>query len=92
MRNILVALTALALTALLTVASAQAQPAANYPTQPIKVIVSVPAGGGVDTAMRIVAEGMRQRLASQSSSKIAAARPAISAPKPCSRPSPMVTR
>ena len=62
MRNILVALTALALTALLTVASAQAQPAANYPTQPIKVIVSVPAGGGVDTAMRIVAEGMRQRL------------------------------
>jgi tripartite-type tricarboxylate transporter receptor subunit TctC len=35
---------------------------ANYPNQPIKVVVVVPAGGGVDTAMRIVAEGMRQRL------------------------------
>ena len=56
MRNTLVALTTL-----LAAASAQAQPA-NYPAQPIKVIVAVPAGGGVDTAMRIVAEGMRQRL------------------------------
>jgi tripartite-type tricarboxylate transporter receptor subunit TctC len=55
MRNALVAL------ALLFPALAQAQPA-NYPSQPIKVVVSVPAGGGVDTAMRIVAEGMRQRL------------------------------
>jgi tripartite-type tricarboxylate transporter receptor subunit TctC len=55
MRNALVALT------LLFPALAQAQPA-NYPSQPIKVVVSVPAGGGVDTAMRIVAEGMRQRL------------------------------
>jgi tripartite-type tricarboxylate transporter receptor subunit TctC len=38
-----------------------AQPA-NYPSQPIKVIVTVPAGGGVDTATRIIAEGMRTRL------------------------------
>jgi tripartite-type tricarboxylate transporter receptor subunit TctC len=38
-----------------------AQPA-DYPSQPIKMIVTVPAGGGVDTATRIVAEGMRTRL------------------------------
>ena len=55
MRNALIAV------ALLVPAFAQAQPA-NYPNQPIKMIVVVPAGGGVDTAMRIVAEGMRQRL------------------------------
>lgn len=52
----------IAVTALFAVAPAHAQPAATYPSQPIKVIVSVPAGGGVDTAMRIVAEGMRQQL------------------------------
>jgi len=34
----------------------------DYPTQPIRIIVSVPAGGGVDTATRLVAEGLRQRL------------------------------
>ncbi len=52
----------LATALLLAATSARAQSAANYPNQTIKVIVSVPAGGGVDTAMRIVAEGMRQRL------------------------------
>jgi tripartite-type tricarboxylate transporter receptor subunit TctC len=36
--------------------------AQNYPTQPIRIVVSVPAGGGVDTATRLVAEGLRQRL------------------------------
>ena len=49
-----------AFAAMLALAPANAQ--SNYPNQPIKVIVVVPAGGGVDTAMRIVAEGMRQRL------------------------------
>jgi len=36
--------------------------AADYPNTPIKIIVSVPAGGGVDTVTRIVAEGLHQRL------------------------------
>jgi tripartite-type tricarboxylate transporter receptor subunit TctC len=43
--------------------SAWAQdPAANYPNRPIKLIVSVPAGGGVDTVTRIVAEGLHQKF------------------------------
>ncbi|MGA8969732.1 MAG: tripartite tricarboxylate transporter substrate binding protein [Pseudolabrys sp.] len=36
--------------------------AATYPNRPIKIIVCVPAGGGVDTVTRIVAEGLHQRL------------------------------
>jgi tripartite-type tricarboxylate transporter receptor subunit TctC len=37
-------------------------PAADYPNRPIKIIVCVPAGGGVDTVTRIVAEGLHQKL------------------------------
>ena len=44
-----------------TQAFAQGDPAANYPNQPIKIIVSVPAGGGVDTVTRIFADKLRQR-------------------------------
>jgi len=47
--------------ALIAASPAFAQPA-NYPNQPIRMIVTVPAGGGVDTAVRIVGEGVRQRL------------------------------
>jgi tripartite-type tricarboxylate transporter receptor subunit TctC len=48
---------------LLFAASASAQDAAaNYPNRPIKIIVSVPAGGGVDTVTRIVAQGLQQKL------------------------------
>jgi tripartite-type tricarboxylate transporter receptor subunit TctC len=36
--------------------------AATFPNRPIKIIVCVPAGGGVDTVTRIVAEGLHQRL------------------------------
>jgi tripartite-type tricarboxylate transporter receptor subunit TctC len=36
--------------------------AANYPNRPIHIIVCVPAGGGVDTVTRIVANGLQQRL------------------------------
>lgn len=36
--------------------------AANFPDQPIRVIVSVPAGGGVDTVTRIIADKMRGPL------------------------------
>ena len=36
--------------------------AANYPNKPIKIIVCVPAGGGVDTVTRIVAEGLHKKF------------------------------
>jgi tripartite-type tricarboxylate transporter receptor subunit TctC len=36
--------------------------AANYPNKPIRIIVCVPAGGGVDTVTRIVANGLQKRL------------------------------
>jgi tripartite-type tricarboxylate transporter receptor subunit TctC len=36
--------------------------AANYPNRPIRIVVSVPAGGGVDTVTRIVAHGLEQKL------------------------------
>jgi tripartite-type tricarboxylate transporter receptor subunit TctC len=36
--------------------------AADYPNRPVKVIVSVPAGGGVDTVTRIFAARLQQRL------------------------------
>ena len=41
---------------------AQAQHVANYPNKPIKVMVTVPAGGGVDTVTRLVTDKMRQTL------------------------------
>src|SRR5436190_10200545 len=48
---------------LLAVASASAQnPAADYPNKPVKIIVTVPAGGGVDTVTRIFAERLQQKL------------------------------
>jgi tripartite-type tricarboxylate transporter receptor subunit TctC len=37
-------------------------PAADYPNRPVKIIVSVPAGGGVDTVTRIFAAKLDQRL------------------------------
>src|SRR5512135_997220 len=36
--------------------------AATFPSRPIKIVVCVPAGGGVDTVTRIVAEGLHQKL------------------------------
>jgi tripartite-type tricarboxylate transporter receptor subunit TctC len=49
--------------ALLSAAPAAAQdPAANYPNKPVKIIVTVPAGGGVDTVTRIFSEKLQQRL------------------------------
>ncbi len=53
---------AIALTVLISApAFAQSDPAANYPNRPIKIIVTVPAGGGVDTVTRIFADKLRQR-------------------------------
>jgi tripartite-type tricarboxylate transporter receptor subunit TctC len=43
-------------------ARAQQDAAADYPNRPVKIIVSVPAGGGVDTVTRIFAAGLQQRL------------------------------
>jgi tripartite-type tricarboxylate transporter receptor subunit TctC len=40
----------------------QGDPAADYPNHPVKIIVSVPAGGGVDTVTRIFAARLQQRL------------------------------
>ena len=49
--------------ALLIASGAFAQDAAaDFPNRPIKIIVCVPAGGGVDTVTRIVAEGLHQKL------------------------------
>ncbi len=42
-------------------APARAQPA-DYPNRPIKLIVCLPAGGGVDTVARIVSEKLQRRL------------------------------
>src|SRR5262245_9081434 len=46
----------------LIVAPAAAQTAADYPNKPVKIIVTVPAGGGVDTVTRIFAERLQQQL------------------------------
>ena len=48
--------------ALLLGAAAVIAYAADYPDHPIRVIVSVPAGGGVDTVTRIVTDKMRAAL------------------------------
>jgi tripartite-type tricarboxylate transporter receptor subunit TctC len=49
--------------ALLAVSPAGAQnPAADYPNKTVKIVVTVPAGGGVDTATRIFAEKLQQKL------------------------------
>ena len=59
MRTVLALISALVIGS--SAASAQ-DAAANYPNKPIKIIVSVPAGGGVDRVTRIVAEGLHQKL------------------------------
>jgi tripartite-type tricarboxylate transporter receptor subunit TctC len=47
---------------LLFASAASAEDAASFPSRPIRLIVSVPAGGGVDTVTRIVAEGLHQKF------------------------------
>ena len=60
-RSIVLAASAAALVAL-SPAHAQQDAAADYPNRPVKIIVSVPAGGGVDTVTRIFAARLQQRL------------------------------
>jgi tripartite-type tricarboxylate transporter receptor subunit TctC len=55
------ALTCLSFAAALIMAAGMAQ-AQSYPTKPIKLIVPWPAGGGVDTSARLIAEPLSQRL------------------------------
>jgi tripartite-type tricarboxylate transporter receptor subunit TctC len=53
----------LLISAILFASNACAQDAAaDYPNKPIRIIVCVPAGGGVDTVTRIIAEGLHQKL------------------------------
>jgi tripartite-type tricarboxylate transporter receptor subunit TctC len=54
-------LTLIAACILLAVLPATAQ-RAEYPNRPIKIIVCLPAGGGVDTVTRIVADKLQRRL------------------------------
>ena len=55
-------LTAVAAAVLAATAVQAQQGAADYPNKPVKVVVTVPAGGGVDTVTRLVTERMRQKL------------------------------
>ena len=52
---------AIAATALLLAVSA-ANAQSDYPGKPVKIVVNVAAGGGVDTATRIVAQRLSEKL------------------------------
>src|SRR2546422_4946210 len=62
MRRYPVPLAAAALLGTISLAASQPDVAADYPNRPVKIVVSVPAGGGVDTVTRIFAAGLQQRL------------------------------
>jgi tripartite-type tricarboxylate transporter receptor subunit TctC len=55
-------LTLISLTLVLASGASAQDAAATFPNKPIKIVVCVPAGGGVDTVTRIVAEGLHQKL------------------------------
>jgi len=52
----------LAATAAVLLAAATAAAQSDYPNKPVKIIVNVAPGGGVDTATRIVADKLQARL------------------------------
>src|SRR5580704_13248020 len=56
------ALLAAASVLLATPAAAQSDAAATYPNRNVRVIVTVPAGGGVDSVTRIFADKLQRRL------------------------------
>jgi tripartite-type tricarboxylate transporter receptor subunit TctC len=56
------AIVAAAVGALFAACPANAQSPTDYPTKPIRIVVSVPAGGGVDTVTRIFADKLPQIL------------------------------
>src|SRR5258705_13429230 len=41
---------------------AAAQSPSDYPNKPVKIVVTVPAGGGVDSVTRLFAEQLQQKL------------------------------
>ena len=53
---------ALAVACAAALTAAHADDVATYPNRPVKIVVDVPAGGGVDTVTRIVAEGLQNKL------------------------------
>jgi tripartite-type tricarboxylate transporter receptor subunit TctC len=55
-------LTLISLTLALASSASAQDAAASFPNKPIRIVVCVPAGGGVDTVTRIVAEGLHQKL------------------------------
>jgi tripartite-type tricarboxylate transporter receptor subunit TctC len=62
-RRLVMDVTALAVGCLVVSSAAQAQrDPSSYPDRPIRVIVSVPPGGGVDTVTRLVGQKLQQRL------------------------------
>jgi tripartite-type tricarboxylate transporter receptor subunit TctC len=58
MRTIL----ALLLSALFAAGAIAQDAAGNYPNKPVRIIICVPAGGGVDTVTRIVADGLQKKF------------------------------
>ena len=62
MLKVLALAASLSALALVSPAQAQTDAAADYPNKPVKIVVSVPAGGGVDTVTRIFAARLQQRL------------------------------
>ena len=56
------ALVAAATGSLLTTAPASGQDNAAYPDRPVRIVVNVAAGGGVDTATRIIAQKLHARF------------------------------
>src|SRR5437899_2734706 len=62
MRRYPVPLAAAALLGTISLAASQPDVAADYANRAVKIIVSVPAGGGVDTVTRIFAAKLQQRL------------------------------
>jgi len=58
-RKVIAAIMAVAIS---TAAAAAQDAVKDYPNRPIKIVVCVPAGGGVDTVTRFVADGLSKKL------------------------------